>query len=403
MKYVLIAVIITLLLITAIFSWSTVKNLFSVIVHVFEPVLWGAVTAFIMNPIMMYAEKFLNRFLFRKKPMPKLNRAISVTFATIVFIAVIIAMILAVIPEVISNIPGIYDGVMNDLIPGVQEWLKKLLQDYPSVMQIVSKEMADIEISLQKVFPALISQLTNFLTSLLDFANSVKNFALGIMLSIYFLLGKETLQAQAKKFIVATCREETYHWIFDLAANTNNALLNFIYGKVIDSFIIGIICAIGMLIFNMPYVMIISIIIGITNIVPIFGPFIGAVPSALLILIAAPNKVIWFVLFVIVLQQLDGNIIGPKILGSKIGISTFWMLLSLIVFGSMFGIIGLIVGVPLFAVAYGLISGYINSKLKEKNMPTDNSYYMMQGVSIGIVQEGDPKQLELERENEDEN
>ena len=385
LKYVIIAIVITLLLVVTIFQWSTVKNVFHVIATIFEPIIWGAVIAFIMNPIMMATEKFVCRFIFRKKPRPKLSRAIGVVIATLVFVIVILAIILSVIPEIISNVPGIYDGLTNDLIPNVEKWLKKVLNDNPSINSIVMNELSEIDSGLQKVFATIVPQLTNLLTSLLDFANSVKNFVFGIIVAIYFLFSKESLQAQAKKAVVACFREDTYRWIFNFTTNTNSALLNFIYGKVIDSIIIGVLCCIGMLIFGMPYVMLISIIIGITNIIPIFGPFIGAIPSALLILIAEPKKLVWFIIFVIALQQLDGNIIGPKILGSRIGLSSFWMLFAILIFGSMFGIAGMIIGVPLFAVAYDLIGSYINSKLTEKNMPTDNSYYSMRGVDIGLV------------------
>lgn len=403
LKYVLIAIVITLLLVVTIFQWSTVKSVWSTIGKIFEPIIWGAVISFIMNPIMMATEKFLTRFVFRKKPHPKISRAIGVVVATLVFILVILAIILSVIPEIISNAPDIYAGLTNDLIPSVQSWANKVLDDNPSVKAIVMNELSDIESSLQRVFATIVPQLTNLLTRLLDFANSVKNFIFGIIVAIYFLFSKESLQAQAKKAIVACFRDETYHWIFNFTTNTNSALLNFIYGKVIDSIIIGALCCIGMLIFGMPYVMLISIIIGITNIIPIFGPFIGAIPSAVLILIAEPKKVVWFILFVIVLQQLDGNIIGPKILGSRIGLSSFWMLFAILVFGSMFGIAGMIVGVPLFAVAYDLIGAYINSKLERKNMPTENSYYSMPGVDIGkVINSSDTIEIE-ENTVDDEN
>ena len=170
--------------------------------------------------------------------------------------------------------------------------------------------------------------------------------------------------------------------------------MKFIYGKVIDSIIIGILCCIGMLILNMPYVMIISLIVGITNIIPIFGPFIGAVPGAILVLIAEPKKVIWFLLFIVLLQQLDGNVIGPKILGSKIGLSPFWMLFSIIIFGSMFGIVGMIIGVPLFAVAYDLLNQQINEKLRVKNLPTDDAFYEKAGTNIGKAGESLPENTE---------
>ena len=398
LKYVLIAIVITLLLVVAIFQWGTVKNVWSGFLKIFEPIIWGAVIAFIMNPIMMSTEKFLGRFIFRKKPHPKLSRIIGVVVATLVFIAVILAIILSVIPEIMSNIPGIYDGLVNDLLPGVKKWADKVLDDNPSINSIVSSELSDISTGLQQLFATIVPQLNNLLTSVLSFANSVKNFIFGIIFAIYFLLSKESLQAQAKKVLVANFREDTYRWIFNFTSNTNNALLNFIYGKIIDSIIIGLLCCIGMIIFRMPYVMIISIIIGITNIIPIFGPFIGAIPGTVLVLIAEPRKAIWFIIFVIALQQLDGNIIGPRILGSRVGLSPFWMLFSIIIFGSMFGIAGMIIGVPLFAVAYDLIGSYIDSKLEQKNMPTDNSYYSMRGVDIGLVRDEDtPIELEVKQ------
>ncbi len=397
LRYVIVAVIITLLLVTALFRWDTIKNIFSVIIKIFEPIIWGAVIAFIMNPIMMGTENFLGKYIFRKKPHPKIARAIGVAAAALVFIAVILAIILAVIPEIMSSIPGIYSGITNDLIPKVQTWAKTILDDNPSVQQAVMNGLSDLGLSLQNLLSALGPQLTGLLNSLLDFANSVKNFAFGFIVAIYFLASKKTLQAQAKKLIVACFSEDTYHWIFDFTTNTNSALLNFIYGKVIDSIIIGILCGIGMLVFNMPYAMLISIIIGITNIIPIFGPFIGAIPSALLVLIAEPRKVIWFLLFILALQQLDGNIIGPKILGSKVGLSSFWMLFSIIVFGSMFGIVGMIVGVPLFAVAYDLLSGFVKSRLEHKNMPTGDDYYSIPSIEIGPVSDGGESVLQTEQ------
>ena len=402
LKYVIIAIAIALLLVLAMFRWSTVTNVLSYIAGVFEPIIWGAVCSFIMNPIMMSTEKFLGRFIFKKKPHPKISRAIGVVVATFVFVAVIAAIILSVIPEIISNFPSIYEGIRYGLLPGIESWANKLLEDNPSIQGIVNEQLSDFGSAIQAILSNVVPQLQNFLTSLFDFANSVKNFVFGIIIAVYFLLSKETLQAQAKKIIVANFSEETYRWIFNFTSNTNTALLNFIYGKVIDSIIIGILCGIGMAILRMPYIMIISMIVGITNIIPIFGPFIGAIPGTILVLIASPRKAIWFVIFIIALQQLDGNIIGPKILGSKIGLSPFWMLFSIIVFGSMFGIIGMIVGVPLFAVVYDLITSYVNSRLKEKNMPTDDEYYSMPGCDIGKIlpvvpvenDEDSPKKLE---------
>lgn len=383
LRYVIITIVITLLLVLFCFNYSTISGLFSSVISICEPIIWAAVIAFILNPMMMSIEKFLNKFVFKKKAHPKLSRTIGICCASIVLIALIAALILSIIPELISSMPGIYDGLTNELIPSIQNWINKLLEDNPSIATIVNNELNSIYKTLQSIVSSIIPQLTNILTELLDFANSVKNFVLGFCLAIYFLFSKSVLQAQTKKLIVSLFSERTYTKIFKLTSNTNSALLNFIYGKIIDSTIIGLICAVFMLITNMPYVLIISLIIGITNIIPVFGPFIGAVPSAVLVLIADPKKTIWFVIFIIILQQIDGNVIGPKILGDKVGISPFWTLFSIIIFGSMFGIVGMIIGVPIFSVVLDLVKTACEKKLRQKNMPTDRDYYTIPGTQIG--------------------
>lgn len=383
LRYVLVTIVITLLLILVSFNYDDVSRAVSKVVAIFEPIIWAAVIAFILNPMMMSVEKFLSKRVFKKKARPKASRAIGIVCASIVLIAVIASVILSVIPELISSIPGIYDGIANELIPSIQTWVNKVLEDNPSIASIVSNELNDVYKGIQSLVSSIIPQLTNILTELLDFANSVKNFLFGFILAIYFLFSKEVLQAQAKKLVVALFSESTYSKIFAVTSNTNHALLNFIYGKIIDSTIIGLICAVFMLVAKMPYVLIISLIVGITNIIPVFGPFIGAIPSAILVLIADPPKTIWFVIFIIVLQQIDGNIIGPKILGDKIGISSFWTLFAILVFGSMFGIVGMIIGVPIFAVIMDIVSSIVNRKLRRKDMPTDRDYYSIPGTQIG--------------------
>ncbi len=401
LRYVIIAIVITVTLIFTIFQWHDLKSVFSAIVKVFEPVIWSAVLAFMMNPIVKSVEKFFSRFIFRKKARPKLTRVFGIIVASIVLIAVIAAIILAIIPEIISNIPGIYDGLTNDIIPAVTNWVNKTLEDNPSLASIVESELNDLSLSLQSLLSSLVPQLTNLLSSVFDFANSVKNFIFGFILAIYFLFSKNQLSAQAKKLIVAIFKEDVYTKIFALSSNTNSALLNFIYGKLIDSFIIGCICCIGMLVLRMPYVMLISIIIGVTNIIPVFGPFIGGIPCAILVLIADPSKTIWFILFILILQQFDGNILGPKILGNKIGLSSFWVLFAILVFGSMFGIVGMIIGVPIFAVIFDVVSAIVNSRLRQKDMPTDHSYYTMPGIDIGKVKDesviSEPQETAIEK------
>lgn len=374
---------VVLIVVLFLFQWDTVSSFFGNILHVLEPVIWGLVIAFIMNSIVKKVEQILGKTIFKKKAHPKIARAIGIAVASIIIIAVIVLIIMAVIPQIISSIPSIYDGLVNEVYPAVEQWVTKLLDDYPSIAAAVSNELDNLASYLSTFVSNLASQLSTLLASLLSFANSVKNFILGFFVAIYFLASKEILQMQAKKLIVGLFPERVYHSLFTFTSSTNHALLGFIYGKILDSIIIGCLCAVGMLILQMPYVMIISLIIGITNIIPIFGPFIGAIPSAILVLIAEPKKVIWFVIFILVLQQIDGNIIGPKVLGNRIGISSFWVLISIIVCGNLFGIVGMIIGVPLFAVVFDILSAIVRRNLTRKNMPTETSYYSMAGVNIG--------------------
>lgn len=374
--------LLTLLTIFVLFRWDSVRSLTANIMKIFSPIIWGMVLAFVMNPIMKSTEKFLSRRIFKKKARPRLTRALGIVVASVLILAIISAIILSVIPELISNLPGIYDALINEILPSAQKWVLKLLEDNPSINSIVANETNNIIETVKSIANGLVPRLKELLTTLLDFANSMKNFAFGFILAIYFLFGKEALQAQTKQFIVAVFSEKTYRNIFSITSNTNNTLLSFIYGKIIDSIIIGVICAIVMLIFRMPYVMIASLIIGITNIIPVFGPFIGGALAAVLIVIAEPGKLIWFILLVIALQQLDGNFIGPMVLGDKIGLSSFWVLFSILVCGSLFGIAGMIIGVPLFAVMFDIINSIVETRLRNKEMPVDKNYYSKPGVSI---------------------
>ena len=206
--------------------------------------------------------------------------------------------------------------------------------------------------------------------------SSIWNIVLGLIVSVYLLLDKEKFYAISKKIVCAMFSKKTADRIFELTYRSNNTFGRFLSGKIIDSAIIGVISFILFTIAKMPYVVLISVIVGITNIIPFFGPFIGAVPCFVLILFESPMKALIFLALIFFIQQLDGNVIGPKILGDSIGISAFWILFSILVAGEIFGFMGMIIGVPLFAVIYSIIKENIEYRLKEKNLPTDTEDYM---------------------------
>lgn len=203
----------------------------------------------------------------------------------------------------------------------------------------------------------------------------VTNFIIGLIISVYLLNSKDTFLAQIKKLVLASFSEKTAEEIFNGAEYTNRTFGGFISGKIIDSIIIGIICFIVMTIFQWEYALLISCIVGLTNIIPFFGPFIGAIPSVLLLLLVNPWHALYFVIFVLILQQFDGNILGPKILGDSTGLESFWVLFAVLVGGGLFGFIGMVIGIPVFAVIYYYVSRLVNSRLAKKGFSTDLSDY----------------------------
>ena len=207
-------------------------------------------------------------------------------------------------------------------------------------------------------------------------ASSIWNIILGIIISVYLLMDKEKFFALGKKVVTSLLNEKHTTIVLDLANRTNLTFGRFIGGKIVDSAIIGVLTFIILAIFKMPYVLLISVIIGVTNIIPFFGPFIGAIPSAIIILFVSPIQALWFLVIILVIQQVDGNIIGPKILGDSIGISAFWILFSILVAGKLFGLVGMIIGVPMFALIYSVIKDIIEARLRYKGLPTETEKYL---------------------------
>ena len=205
--------------------------------------------------------------------------------------------------------------------------------------------------------------------------NVLYNLFIGIIVAIYVLASKETFSAQSKKLVYGIFKKEHADVIIHYVKVSHGMFSGFIIGKIVDSTIIGIICFFLMTVMGLPYALLISVIIGVTNVIPVFGPYIGAVPSALLILIVNPMQALYFIIMLIILQQLDGNIIGPAILGESTGLSAFWVLFSILLFGGLWGIVGMIAGVPLFAVIYRIISDFINWKLSGRRLSTVTDNY----------------------------
>lgn len=354
--------------------WGTLKTAADTL----AAISWGVIIAYLLNPIMMKCEQLLKKIIEKKKPHPKVCRFIS-TFLSIVFgIAVICALIAIIVPQVIESLMSIFESVptyMNNLY----DWVNKQLNDYPEIMNYVNTQLETIQSTVASWLNNIIPKVGDWAIKLKDgavgFAVALKDFLIGFIVAVYLLLDKEKFIAMIKKMVTALFHEKARNELFKIARRTNQSLSGFISGKILDSTIIGMFCFIAMTLMKLDYPLLISVIIGVTNIIPFFGPFIGAIPSALLILLADPSKTFIFILLIFLLQQLDGNIIGPFILGDTTGLPAFWVMFAIFLGGGLFGFVGMLLGVPIFAVIYALVQELLEYLLTSKGLSAKTEDY----------------------------
>lgn len=369
--YAIIVLAVNVLLVVAILKFSTILKLLSMLMTVLLPIIWGLAIAFLVNPIMVRIENFSNkRILKGKKDKKKLLRAVSVTISCLIFLGLVVGVIAIIVPEIAKSTNDIVNN-FSTVIDTSQQWINKLFASYPKVGKLISEKIVEFGTDLGKIQP----MIENILSGALSVMSVIKNFALGFILSIYLLYSKETLIAQVKKILYANFRKTSCAKVLKLCRQANKVFSGFIIGKIIDSIIIGIICFVVLTIVNMPYNILISVIVGVTNVIPFFGPFIGAIPSALLMMLVDPGKVIWLLLIIVLIQQFDGNILGPKILGDSTGLPAIWVMASLFVGGGIFGFVGMLLAVPAFALIYSLTRDNVENKLKKKKLPVSTKYY----------------------------
>ena len=228
---------------------------------------------------------------------------------------------------------------------------------------------------LKNLSTALTSAIPQIIQTTVNVTASVLNVIIGFIISVYMMFSKELFFARIHKLFTALFPEKSVEKMASVIHQSNDIFSGFISGKILDSFIIGLLCFIFMSIFGWPYAMLISVIVGVTNVIPYFGPFIGAIPSILILLMVEPWTALWFAIFILVLQQIDGNIIGPKILGDSTGLSAFWVIFAITIFGSLMGPLGMFIGVPLFAVIYSLVRQFAEWRLSQKGLPTATDDY----------------------------
>ena len=370
--YAALVIAANVLLIVAILKFDAIASVFGTLMRVLSPVIWGLIIAFLMNPIMVNTEK-----LFKKKKegsSGKLMRAFSVTIASLVFLGIVVGLLVIVVPELVESIKNLFNN-MGDLRDKLENWIKNTFSNYPSLVDTATEKIDAFTKDASVIFEKIQPMMDDLVSGAWDVLSFIKDFVLGFIVSIYMLCNKETLLAQIKKTIVSITKKSTCAKIMNISSQANKVFSGFITGKIIDSIIIGLLCFIGLTLMGMPYNIMIAVIVGVTNIIPFFGPIIGAVPSTLLMLIVDPKKAILLFIFILILQQFDGNILGPKILGDSTGLPGFWVLVSLIICGGLFGFAGMVLAVPMFALLYSFTRSWVENKLKRKKLPVTTEYY----------------------------
>lgn len=377
--YAFLVVIVSALCILAVTNYTTVLNIIKNLLSILTPFIWGGCLAYILNPVLKTCERILNA-IFKDRLNRRVRRTIGMLLTYIFAIALLAVLLQIILPQIIDSI--------KNLIPQITAWINTLpviLNDLATRYQLDINQLTQTQTitmiwnNIQTTITGFISDLTTLIPQLFQLTTSLVgsllNVLIGIILSVYLLASKELFYAHAKKLGYALFPKRVMDKLLEITHTSNNIFTGFIVGKIVDSTIIGVLCFIVMALFNWPYAMLISVIVGVTNVIPYFGPFIGAIPSILLLLIIDPRTAVMFGIFILILQQLDGNIIGPKILGDSTGLSAFWVVFSITLFSAIMGPIGMLIGVPTFAVIYSLIRDFAEWRLKTKNMATATDDY----------------------------
>ena len=396
-----VAVIVIALVISLIFSkLGIIASALKTIVSTVSSVLYGVVMAFLMAPVYdrigEWVAEILSSFFPKWKKSDKWAKFIATLACLIILIFVIFALIMMIIPELVNSITNVI-GYAPDGMSNLENWLKDILNKNPDLEKLVIGNYQDIservsDIATTTVLPNVNTYIKNLSSGVINALGVVVNIIIGMMVMMYLLNMKTTLSSQAKKIVYSMAGVKIGNEIVTEARYIKNMFEKFIVGKIIDSIIIGIINYFFMVIIHMPYALLISVVVGVTNVIPFFGPFIGAIPSIVLLLLVSPFTALQFAVWILVLQQVDGNIIGPKILGQTTGLPSFWVLFSILLFGGLFGIVGMIIAVPTWAIIYRTISRVSEHFLRKKGLEPDSGSY----VNLDYIDEESKKYIKLE-------
>ena len=391
-----------LLLFFTLFHLSALRAFLRTLAHILRPIFLGMIFAFLLLPV----HRGIFGFLVAMTPEKRLKNKGDVQFLNV--LAIILSLLLAVfllylllamaLPQVYLSIVGLVNA-FPDYINSVQEWLQKFLADNPDIQNTVMSVYVSAAASLedwlnadilpnlesvtttvqwlrQSVLPNLTGVMSSVSALVVSLALLLKDLLIALIVTFYLLIRKDVFAAQSKKIVYSMLPTHVGDLVVEETRSAYRIMSGFINGKLLDSLIIGVIALVCCNLLKFPYPALLATIIGVTNVIPFFGPFIGAIPCGLLVFLDSPIKCVYFAIFILVLQQFDGNILGPKILGDSTGLASLWVLFSILLFGGLFGFAGMVLGVPVFAMIYSVLRRLVHYGLRRRGLPEDTKFYL---------------------------
>ncbi len=374
--YIAFALCISIFFYALLFHYQTVMSVSRKLYRIAKPILYGFALAYLISPVIDWVEESFIYSAFPKLTDPGRRRALAVMFSYTVLVSGMVIFFSVVLPQLATSIWGLLER-SPEYFKETVSFAVRLYDMIPFLDAPLTNEdiLTLTDTALTRIGAWLTDRLPQVLGISFSMASSVFNVIVSTVLSIYIVDSKEHLKGQFKKLLYAFLPQRKVNRLIDIAQDADRIFGGFITGKLLDSLIIGLICYFGMSIMGMPETTLISTIVGVTNVIPYFGPFIGGIPTVVLMLFLDPSRAVLYAVFIILLQQFDGNILGPKILGDSIGISALWVVVSVTVFGGLLGVFGMLFGVPLFALLHKILNDSVRLRLEKKSMPIETETY----------------------------
>lgn len=417
-QYIIIALVIfvtfccCILFFFMIYRYNGFAGFWKNLAQILQPITIGFVIAYLLNPIMKFLEahiiKFLEPRMKSKRKVLKTARGTAIAGALLFLVLIFVLLIAAVVPSISQSIQSMVTKLPEE-INNLVAWVEDVTNGNTEVSNMVEQAVEQGTKAISSFFEAdVLTKVQAYLASITSGViygvKFILNILVGLIVSVYVMASKEVFAGQAKKIVYAIFKPVRANVIVETVRKSNEIFGGFISGKILDSAIIGILAYIVLAIMKMPDTILIAVIIGVTNVIPFFGPFIGAIPSFLIIVLQDPAKGLYFLIFVIILQQIDGNIIGPKILGDSTGLSSFWVVFAIMVFGGLWGFPGMLLGVPIMAVIYYIVQRSVSYFLRKRGLSDNTAEYVyltkIDKETNQLIYEGEPVKKKKKREKE---